>query len=408
MKSKPKILMLSDSPFSTTGYSTMTRNILNDLSDEFECHCIGHNYIGQELTPPIKFQDGEQVKFNVHGCGRAKYSMDLLTHKIRSLDIDIFGILLDTFMAYESGFLGVDTSPAKTFFYYPSDGGAGLPLNCENVLQKVNTPISMSIHGLNQVKKMYNIDCEYIPHAFDDSIFKPYSLKDKLKIKEKWGLTNKFVVGVVARNQGRKMLDKTLKAFKYFCKDKPEAMLFFHCDPKDAAQSFDILRMINLFKLNNRVIFSGTGFLNPFGYKEMADVYNLMDLFFLSTSGEGFGVPIIEAMACGVPQLVTDYTTTKELLIDDIQTGEAIKLVGHNEASITPHCEEIFEGTITGSWNVERGIMSINHAVECLNKLYYDKDLRETYSKNSLIKSKNYTWKKIIPMWRTLFRRMLK
>ena len=46
----------------------------------------------------------------------------------------------------------------------------------------------------------------------------------------------------------------------------------------------------------------------------MANLYNCMDVFVLPTAGEGFGIPTVEAMACGVPICVTNYTTGYELI----------------------------------------------------------------------------------------------
>ncbi len=50
-------------------------------------------------------------------------------------------------MAFEAGFMNIDTSPAKTFFYFPSDGGGGLPIGCEAILKKINVPIAMAKFG---------------------------------------------------------------------------------------------------------------------------------------------------------------------------------------------------------------------------------------------------------------------
>ena len=49
----------------------------------------------------------------------------------------------------------------------------------------------------------------------------------------------------------------------------------------------------------------------------MVNIYNCMDLFVLPTAGEGFGIPTIEAMACGVPVAVTNYTTAWEIIKED-------------------------------------------------------------------------------------------
>ena len=403
---KPKILLLSDSPTTCTGYATITRKVLNGLSNDFECHILGHNYFGQTIKPGITFVDNEKINCFLHGAGKGKYSMDMITYLIRKYNIDVFGILLDSFMAFEAGFMNIDTSPAKTFFYFPSDGGGGLPIGCEAILKKINVPIAMAKFGQKQAKKVYGLNSLYIPHGVDTKNFFPMKSLDE--IKQRWQLMDNFVVGTVARNQGRKMLDRTLKAFKLFCVDKPETRLLLHTDPDDGAQALSLKHLVDRYQLNNRVIFTGTSFYNPFTYKQMNEIYNLMDIFLLSTSGEGFGVPIIEAMACGVPQVVTDYTTTQELVIEDIRTGEAVKLSG-DEISPAVHTDEILNGTITGSWNVERAIMSISDCVLKLNKLYYDKNLLKQYSVNSLKKVKNfYSWNKIIPQWKKVLLDMIK
>jgi len=398
--SKVKLLMLSDSPTTTTGFGNITKNILNKIDHKkFECHCVGHNYFGQTLKP-AEFVNGQKMNFYLHGTGKAKYAMDMISPIIRNNKIDIFGILLDTFMCYESGFLNVDTSPAKTFFYYPTDGGNGLPLNCHSILQKVDLPVGMSKFAQLQIKKAHGINSVYIPHAYDHKVFRPLSAKKKKKIRQKWKLDNKFIIGTVARNQGRKMLDRMVKAFAIFCKDKPDAILLMHTDPNDMASSFQIFELINRLKINNRVIFTGATFHNPFSEKQLNEVYNMMDVFFLSTSGEGFGVPTIEAMGCGVPQVLTDYTTTRELIYDDIQTGLMVNLAGETEQTPHPHTSEILDGTITGSWNVERGVMSIPDSVAKLNILYNDRNFLKKLSKNSLIKAKEYyTWDVVIPEW---------
>jgi len=394
-----KLLWLSDSPTTTTGYATITRDVLNRLKGKYECSCLAHNYFGQVIRPPIKFDDGEKIDFSLIGTGRGKYCNDIITNEIRKNDADIFGILLDTFMMYEAQFLQIDTSPAKTFFYFPSDGGGMLPLNCDSILRKVDLPIAMSKFGQDQVKKLYDINADCIPHGVDKNLYCKLGEKEKKENRLKWKLNGKFVVGTVARNQGRKMLDRTLKAFALFKEGKDDVILLMHTDPNDNAQIFQINELVHRYKLQNRVVFTGASFFKPFTYSEMKNVYNLMDVFMLSTSGEGFGIPTVEAMSCGVPQVVTDYTTSKELLVDGIRTGELVKLSGEEGRTPHPHTDEILDGTITGSWNVERGLMSIYDCCEKLNVLYNDRKLLKKYSDNSLVKAKSYHWEAIMPMW---------
>jgi hypothetical protein len=49
-----------------------------------------------------------------------------------------------------------------------------------------------------------------------------------------------------------------------------------------------------------------------FDREQLADMYNLMDLYVQCSICEGDGMPIQEAKACGVPTLVMDYTAMRE------------------------------------------------------------------------------------------------
>ena len=404
------ILWLSDSPLTCTGFSTISWNICNKLVEAgHNVYFIGHNYIGQTLPPPLKLQDGTEFNFTILGGSPRPYAQDLLVPYIKKYNIDVFGILLDTFMLYP-WFLNLDFSPAKTIFYYPSDGGGGMPLGCENILKKVNCPIAMAKFGQRQVKDMYNIDTKYIPHAIDVKNYFPLSLEDKEKCKQKFGLQGKFVVGCVQRNQGRKMPDRLIKAFALFCKDKPDAMLFLHTDPYDVAAPFDMIQLINRYKLNNRVVFSGMSFFNAFDYKAMNEVYNAMDIFALSTSGEGFGIPTIEAAACGIPSVVTSYTTSHELVKEDGDCGLLVDLAGDDEKEIPiTHTTEILDGTLCGSWNVERGMVSVKDLAKKMDILYKDKELREQLGKIGIEKAnKLYNWDIVGKQWVDLVEELVK
>lgn len=388
---------LSDNPCTNTGFSSVSRDLLNRLNTKkgFNCKFLGHNYIGQVLQKDTKFIDGSVLNFELHPGGRMAFAQDIMSWWIKNNKLDVFGILLDTFMVYP-WFHNIDTSPAKTIFYFPSDGGGRLPLNCEDILKKVDLPVAMSKFAQKQAWKVHGIKTEYIPHAVNRKLYYRLSEEEREQLKQIWGVKGKFVIGTVARNQGRKMLDRGIKAFAKFAEGKDDVVLLMHTDPDDNSAVFDMRELIQRYKIENKVLFTGTRYYRGFTYEQMRDIYNLMDVFFLSTSGEGFGVPTIEASACGVPTVVTDYTTTQELLVDNGKCGLPVKCVGSED------------DTVTGTWNVERGCMDINDAAKQLNILYEDRELARTLGEEGIRKvEKYYDWDKVVGDWERLIRGLI-
>ena len=96
-------------------------------------------------------------------------------------------------------------------------------------------------------------------------------------------------------------------------------------------------------------------------------------------------------MACGVPCVVTDYTTTNELLNKNGQCGIAVPVITN----------------ITGTWNVERAFIDIDKMSDAFQILHDDKKLREKMGQIGIKKvEKYYNWKTIIPKWNKLIKEM--
>lgn len=372
----------------------MTLNILNGLTAKgWDCHCICHNLAGQTLKKGITFEDNTKINFKLYGAGKQPYSKDKVQYLLNKLKPDIFCVLLDTFMIRNAGYLGMNFSPAKSVFYFPTDGEPRLPHQCENLFlsKTFQYPIAMAKRGQQQVKEAHNINAHYIPHAVNEKLFKPFSRKKQLQNIQKWSqklqidLSNKKIIGCVARNQGRKMLDRIIPIIKKINELQPNnnIVMLMHTDPFDGAAYFDMIKEISLNNLDNKFIFTGLNYLDPFTYKELAEIYNLMDLFLLPTTGEGFGVPIIEAMSCKIPCVVTDYTTTPEL-IKAHNAGYGIKLAAK----------------IMGTENVLRGICDTTDGAEKCLKILNDEKLKKQMGINGReAVLKEYTWNVVIPEW---------
>ncbi|HWI03583.1 MAG TPA: glycosyltransferase, partial [Acidimicrobiales bacterium] len=59
--------------------------------------------------------------------------------------------------------------------------------------------------------------------------------------------------------------------------------------------------------------------VNPeFADYQMGSLYRSADCFVLPTRGEGWGMPVLEAMACGLPAIATDWSGPADFLTTDL------------------------------------------------------------------------------------------
>lgn len=177
--------------------------------------------------------------------------------------------------------------------------------------------------GVEQLAKE-GIKSRYIPEAIDTENFKDIGMDEARKVlgfKKDW-----FVVGIVAANVGwpsRKAFDKQIEGFAKFAKNHPEARLYIHTNI-DASwrttPALDIRALLSLLSrrypvLKDRVLFPDQYDLwvgMPESY--MAAVYSSFNVLLQATQAEGFGLPILEAQACGVPVIATDFSSMPELV----------------------------------------------------------------------------------------------
>lgn len=406
-ESKRKVItILSDAPMLPTGYSCQAKSLVMALQDKYDIHYLANSYNGATMDG-MKLTDGTEIKAKIYGTMQQDYFRGMISQHLKETKTDIFIILLDTFMLFP-WLTELDLSPAKSFFWFPSDGGAGIPKGCEAILEKVDVPVAMAEFGQKQMGDYYQMKVEHIPHGLDTKRFYPLPEEQKLKLKEDNGFKDKFVIGVVARNQPRKHLDRTIKAMKLISERIPNAILFLHLDPNDLAQPmFRIHNLVQKYGLENRVVYSGMQAHKGFGWDKMNDVYNMMDVFLLTTSGEGFGIPIIEAMACEIPVVATDYTTTPELVLKN-KAGLGIKLSGVEEMDMFEMNSKdydiaCFNGTMTGSWEVERGFCDIKDCADKIEMLYNYPMMRKDMGINGRCAvMEKYDFKLVADAWEKL------
>ena len=187
-------------------------------------------------------------------------------------------------------------------------------------------PIAMSRFGENELREA-GLDPLYVPHGVDTETFTPM---DRSEIRQMWNIDeDAFVVGMVANNQGqalpRKAFTEAFTAFGEWQKTHDEAVLYLHCEMSGFRNGIDLEREIDAAGIPPEKVKITDQVLMEFGIPAgvMAPLYNVFDVLLSPSYGEGFGIPIIEAQACGTPVIVTDWTAMPELC------GAGWKVDGH-------------------------------------------------------------------------------
>ena len=195
---------------------------------------------------------------------------------------------------------------------------------------------------------------EVIYHGIDKKIFYPH-IEDDLscQFKKKYGL-DKFIL-YVSHIQRYKNFLELIKAFillKGKIDDNVKLVFAGRCFDKEYYK--EIQDFIRERKYEDRTIFLGN-----VPYDKLPFLYSACTIFAYPSTCESFGMPLVEAMACGAPVLASNIEPMLEICAD-----AAIYFDPTNPAAI----------------------------VDVIFKTITDKNVISTLKINSLIRSKNFSW----------------
>ncbi|QMU31553.1 glycosyltransferase family 4 protein [Adhaeribacter radiodurans] len=147
----------------------------------------------------------------------------------------------------------------------------------------------------------------------DKAIFKLYDASEKQSIQVKYNLPEKFIL-YVGNVKPHKNLITLIKAFALLKAESfGELGKLVIVGKKEGFITSDLNldSEIERLKLRDDIIF--TGFVES---QDLPIIYNLASLFVFPSFYEGFGLPPVEAMACGCPTLVSNVSSLPEVCID--------------------------------------------------------------------------------------------
>lgn len=374
-----KILWYGDA-CSNTGFARVTHSILEHLSKNNEVVVFGINYNGDPHDYPFKiYPAAAHNPADRFGVARI--------HQIVEKEKPDFVFCLNDIwivnQVWERVHLLKSHLKFKFIAYFPTDS-EWYPLSMLRYIKDWDFAITFTIeqgqrlmaHGIKPQK------LGVIPHGLDEGKFFEMDMREA---RDRLGLPHdKFIVFNGNRNQPRKLVDQTIKAFAEFAVGKPDVMLYLNMAEKDLGWA-----VRELFETEMRrrgedptqklCLTPNMNYMTAPPDEYLNIVYNAVDVGINTANGEGWGLVPFEHALCRKPQIVPNHTSCQ-----DIWKNKGLLIN-------------------VGAWitdkdlGVERGIIDYKHAAELLNTLYEDEEYRKQIADQCFEVTQNpsYRWEKV-------------
>lgn len=316
-----KVLIHSNGPHVRSGYGKQARyagQILRDLGHEVAFSCFSG--LGGQ---PIRW-DG----YTLFPSGKLAFGVDTVAQHAMSYGADLIIPLMDFFKlepaARQLAQLAEEPGPGghvtRTAAFVVTDcvaenGGPSVP-DQRTLAASSAYPVAISRFGVQNLIAMQKAEIidefSYIPHCVDTTVYQPDG--DRQALRADLGMSGEFVIGIMAANSDliRKAFPEQFAAFARFSGRHPDARLAMFTNSDGPV---NLAEMASDMGILDKVIFMPA-------YEQIAGMlpeefvakwFSSIDVLSLCSYGEGFGVPLIEAQACGTPVVATDCSAMTEL-----------------------------------------------------------------------------------------------
>jgi glycosyltransferase involved in cell wall biosynthesis len=195
----------------------------------------------------------------------------------------------------------------------------------------------------------------FITPLAPDPVFRRLSVEEKKQEANRLHLQGCRYVFHVSSGLRHKCIELLLPAWKQFlqrCSANSQKLILAGSYGPKHTQFAELAKQLS--------ITNSVSFIGRVDDRDLVALYNCADLFVFPSNVEGFGLPVIEAMACGTPVLTTD----------------AVGMVS---------------GTTEAAWTIPAN--ALDPLVTALEQLLSDEALRQRLSEAGLARAGSCTWR---------------
>ena len=302
----------------------------------------------------------------------------------------------------------------KVIAYVPIEGWPLSELLIK-IAERADATATYMKFGADLYTQETNKELLYAGFGPEHGNFKKFTLEDKQYYRSMIGWDNKFVIGFVGRNKRTKQQGQMLRLARCLVDHygMDDLLMYLHCAVRDnlggaSWDGWDLGAWIGAYELEpyvclplmpsqtdspitydednaefiatiNKEVEKGElsnkeGILSRLYAYNLTQLYNCMDVYVSMSQGEGFGIPQLEAMACGIPIIYMD------------DSGGSNELIGDAGISIPPISYEPWRA------GIELPIPDVNAFAWTINSLKKNPSKLAEMSEKSLKRSTCFSW----------------
>lgn len=333
-----RVIFVGDA-VASTGFARATHAVCDGLhAAGHEIHILGINY----------HADTHSYPYPIYRCiqpfdgGRDGFGVTRLLLLIERLEPNVVVLLNDpwnvnAYLQAIDGYVaarkehGIDirVPPVVGFLAVDASNQHGEPLN------RLAHVVVWTKFAESELRRGgYTGEMSVVPLGVDLDVFYPRDKSEsrKMTCPEDKVNDDSFIVGVVGRNQPRKRLDLAIQAFSMFAAHADNALLYLYVAPT-GEQGCDIKSLAKYYGVTDRILLNQphTGEGNPTNL--LPYVYSSFDIMLSTSQGEGWGLPVLEAMACGVLCVVPSFAAFDAAL--GWTSASRVQLVSCNSTALS-------------------------------------------------------------------------